>query len=101
MDAVNTIWENLKKLMIARNPTLGTEEIEQSFNVISANARFITGLTVQGQKFTVSVDGQAIGFELCYDPLLRAWKGTLKDALENVILSDITMLVRFSQYWNA
>lgn len=92
MNGVNLIWQELKNLMTVRNPGMTTEELQTNFNIISANAKFLTGLVVQAQKFTLSVEGQAIGFEMFYDPAVRCWKGNLRDALGEIILADTTFL---------
>ena len=89
--AVNIIWQELMALMIKRNPQINIEELRDKFEFIRSNAKFITGLNVSALQFTVSVEGQAIGAEMFYDPLLKCWKMAMRDALEQTILSDITL----------
>lgn len=92
MDTIDTIWSFVQQLMLERNTDLPENELKQKIELVKSNARFITGLSVTPQKFNVSVEGQAIGLHLFYDPLLLCWKCNMTDANEDNILTDITLM---------
>lgn len=92
MNAIDTIWSFVEQLMFQRNTDLAENELREKIELVKANARFITGLSVTPQKFNVSVEGQAIGFHLFFDPLLSCWKCNMTDANEDNILTDITLM---------
>lgn len=92
MEAVDTIWAFIEKSIRERHPDLSDDIINEYLNIIRSDANFITGLQPIPQKFSISVKGQAIGFELYYDPLLLCWKCNLLDALGGYILTNITLM---------
>lgn len=92
MDAVKTIWQEIQVLMTERNPNVEPEVLQSYFDIIASNMKMVTGFLVRPQRFTISVEGQAIGFEMFYDPALRCWKIDMRDALGDIILADATLL---------
>ena len=67
-------------------------ELNLNISLIRDNIQFITGLSVGAQKFSISVLGQAIGFEIFYNQLLNVWKCDLSDAVGNKIISNLTLM---------
>lgn len=90
--SVDTIWAFLKRTIIVRNAVVNRSKLLSDIKLIQEAANFITNLQPLPQKFNVSIEGQTIGFEIFYDPLLMCWKCNLTDALQENILTDATLM---------
>ena len=90
--SVQAIWDYLESLLISRNPSMPEAELNLNISLIRDSIQFITGLSVGAQKFSISVLGQAIEFEIFYNQLLHVWKCDLSDAVGNKIISNLTLM---------
>jgi len=90
--SVQAIWEYVKSLLISRNSEMLESELDSNISLIQGNIQFVTGLSVGAQKFSISVLGQAIGFEIFYNQLLNVWKCDLSDANGNKIITNLTLM---------
>lgn len=78
--------------MLQRNGNMDSSELLEKISSIKQAANFVTDLSPIPQKFNIIVDGQNIGFEIFYDPLLLCWKCNLTDAIGDDILTDATLM---------
>ena len=90
MNPVESIWSFLERLFLERNDAV--DGLAEKIEIIRQNAFFITNLSITPQKFNISVEGQSIGLDLFFDPLLMCWKCNMTDAIGGDILTDITMM---------
>lgn len=72
--------------------TSGKYSLQDIYDIISGNIRFVPSLNSEPLTFNIIAVGQVIQFELRYDNILKVWKGGIKDAVGQPILENITMI---------